>query len=105
MFSGFRFHFFTGVKIYRQLPNLKAVFIGYFMCHATMWLYHLLLCLLLLMVVTERYLRLALIWGHLRTVDRLLVAAHVDVLRGFELILSLPRMDDAVCLDVCFLAG
>jgi hypothetical protein len=60
MFSGFGFHFFSGVKIDWQLLNLKTIFIGYFMCH-TANLGSSRRCPLLLMVVTKRYLGVALV--------------------------------------------
>jgi hypothetical protein len=110
MFSGFRFHFFSGVEIYWQLLNLKTIFIGYFVRHTSiLYICGIRLSPLLLMVVTKRYLGLALFWGYLRAVHRLRASTShvdgVDVLGMLELLYSLTRVDDAVCLDVCFLTG
>jgi hypothetical protein len=56
------------------------------------------------MVITERYLRMTLIRRYLGTINRL--TSHIDsinILRMLKLLCALSRMDDTVCLDICFL--
>lgn len=102
MFSCLWFHFFPIIEVYRQLLNLKTVFIGNFVCHAPiLWF------LILLMVVVEWDLWVTLVRGHLGAVDGLLVSSHiqgVDVLRVLIWLLPLSWMDYTLCLNICFLA-
>ena len=108
MFSGFGFHFFSGVEIYWQLLNLKTIFIRYFVCHTSILSYSIYrLCPLLLMIVTKRYLRMALIRGNLCAINRLRPSHidSIDILLRLILFCTLPRLNDAVRLDICFLAS
>lgn len=64
--SCLRLHLFSGIVVQRQLLNLETVFVLNFVRHCPVLV---LLAPLLLVVVAERDLRVALVWGHLRAVD------------------------------------
>ena len=61
---------------------------------------------LLLVVIAKGNFGVTLVGRHLRTINGLLVPhiERVHILRMLKLVLALSRVNDSLCLDICFLA-